>query len=542
MAMIKICNDPLGLSSIQERPGRTELQTLGLPPSGPMDTRSFTTANRLVFNPDHTAAIEIAIGGLQLQFDEDLIFALAGAPMTATLNGHFVPFYNAIQAKAGDRLHIGHLVNNGMRAYLAFRGGIAAPKNLGSRATLVRNHIGSVLQKGDRYTINTIQEAPHQPSTPIPLTSHWMLRVRVGPQASPEYIDKKSLQTLLNTTWTVGHHIDRSRIQLSPRSALWPAECKSQVPDTPLQPGAICFANDHAVIAGIDEPTLGSFCNFCCIASSDLWKVGQLAPGNTLCFQVISGVAQLERLENKNYAANYLQCGDNAVLVEYGPPGNQLNLHMRVHKLRESLRSVPIPGIVSCTPGLRGLLIHYENIKKIRLLYKLQSREAQLNNSQVVPARRIRLPLTWDDPETQYATQCLTHEPVPELLEAEKQNILNSEFLIVGLGHSSPGSPLLINLSNEALPDLPLQIGTMPPDGALGLSGQTLCIYGAESTGDFQLIARTLPPWQPQTNNLLQRFDCITFYPVSSAQLDQLRHQLKIGTFELNALPTILTL
>ncbi|KDR88393.1 biotin carboxylase N-terminal domain-containing protein, partial [Agrobacterium tumefaciens] len=82
---------PGAQSSLQELPGRLGLWHVGVPPSGPMDERSFRHANRLVGNHDHTAALEITVSGPVLKFFADVTVALAGAGMPMTCDGEPVP-------------------------------------------------------------------------------------------------------------------------------------------------------------------------------------------------------------------------------------------------------------------------------------------------------------------------------------------------------------------------------------------------------------------------------------------------------------------
>ena len=62
---------PGAQSSLQELPGRLGLWHVGVPPSGPMDERSFRHANRLVGNADETAALELTVSGPTLRFHTD---------------------------------------------------------------------------------------------------------------------------------------------------------------------------------------------------------------------------------------------------------------------------------------------------------------------------------------------------------------------------------------------------------------------------------------------------------------------------------------
>ena len=75
---------PGAQSSLQELPGRLGLWHVGVPPSGPMDERSFRLANRLVGNADDNRALELTVSGPTLRFYTDTVIALGGAQMPMT--------------------------------------------------------------------------------------------------------------------------------------------------------------------------------------------------------------------------------------------------------------------------------------------------------------------------------------------------------------------------------------------------------------------------------------------------------------------------
>ncbi len=107
---------------------RCGLWHVGVPPSGPMDDRSFRHANRLVGNtPTRRRRSSCTVSGPMLKFFSDVAVALAGAQMPMTLDGTPVPHGQAILVKAGQTLAIGAIAGAGQRSYLAVAGGFAAP-------------------------------------------------------------------------------------------------------------------------------------------------------------------------------------------------------------------------------------------------------------------------------------------------------------------------------------------------------------------------------------------------------------------------------
>ena len=86
------------LTSIQDG-GRTGYQQYGVSLSGPMDVRSFRTANILVGNDMDAASLEMTLMGAELEFLSSETVALAGADMSPTLNGAAVHMNRAIPVK-----------------------------------------------------------------------------------------------------------------------------------------------------------------------------------------------------------------------------------------------------------------------------------------------------------------------------------------------------------------------------------------------------------------------------------------------------------
>ena len=81
--------------------------------------------------------------GPTLTFTSDNIIAVTGGDLTPMLDGQPFPMYKAVLVKKGQKLMFAG-ARNGSRGYIAFAGGLDIPLVMGSKSTLLRNHIGGV--------------------------------------------------------------------------------------------------------------------------------------------------------------------------------------------------------------------------------------------------------------------------------------------------------------------------------------------------------------------------------------------------------------
>src|SRR5262249_54186610 len=121
-----------GVVTVQDWPGRLGHWAVGVPPSGPMDDRSFRAGNRVVGNPEGAAGLECEAHGPTLRFARPALVCLAGAAMAATLDGAPVAPWAPVAVPAGATLACGPVTGPGARAYLLVAGGIDVPEHLGS--------------------------------------------------------------------------------------------------------------------------------------------------------------------------------------------------------------------------------------------------------------------------------------------------------------------------------------------------------------------------------------------------------------------------
>lgn len=569
-------------SSIQEFPGRVGYWDIGVPPSGPMDDLAFRLANNLVGNAGAAAGLELTVSGPTLKFNAPAVIALCGAHMKAELNGQPVPYWTAIKVPAGGVLKVRSIQGAGQRAYLAVRGGLDVPEYMGSRATFTLGqfggHAGRALRAGDtlrlQESVDLEQIAQPLPTALIPTYSHsWTIAVMYGPHGAPDFFTPDDIEKFFATEWEVHYNSSRTGVRLIGPKPQWARTDggeaglhPSNIHDNAYAIGAIDFTGDMPVILGPDGPSLGGFVCPATIVSGELWKIGQLRPGDKVRFRCVSVPTPILHATTAATSVCYRQAGDNYLLVEYGPLVLDLELRFRVHALMDWLQQERIGGVLELTPGIRSLQVHYDSkvISQRALLDILLRAEEQLPSIDDVdvPSRIVHLPLSWDDPATRvaidkYMQSVRKDAPwCPSNIEfirringldsiADVQRIVfEASYLVMGLGDVYLGAPVATPLDprHRLVTTKYNPARTWTPENAVGIGGAYLCVYGMEGPGGYQFVGRTVQMWNRyrQTKDftggrqwLLRFFDQLRFYPVSADELLQMREDFPRGKFQL---------
>ncbi len=461
-------------TTVQDYPGRLGHWDVGVPPSGPMDALAFRLGNRLVGNPPSSAGLEITLTGPTLVFNTDAVIALTGATTSATLDDHPLAFWQTHTIRRGQTLRVGTVSGTGMRAYLSVRHGFDIPDYLGSKATFTLGqfggHAGRALRAGDVLRVNThaifgdsdsiTTDLSALPAELIPThTLNWDISVLYGPHGAPDFFQPEDIADLFTSTYEVHFNSARTGVRLIGPKPRWARKDggeaglhPSNIHDNAYAIGTIDFTGDMPIILGPDGPSLGGFVCPATIIAADLWKIGQLKPGDKVRFQVTTAAEARQREATQEAfietlqpsapatkrkpastssfssvspaaplppeppvihripekpgtpAVAYRRSGDKYLLVEYGPLVLDLNLRFRVHALMQWLADNHTPGLLDLTPGIRSLQIHYESriLPIERLMETLIEAEKHLPGVEdmEVPTRIVHLPLSWEDEST----------------------------------------------------------------------------------------------------------------------------------------------
>jgi urea carboxylase len=554
-------------TSVQDYPGREGYWAIGVPPSGPMDALSFRLGNCLLGNDEGAAGLEITATGPSLLFNTAATICLTGADFGATLNGAAVARNVPVSVEAGQELVFGRVRNGGVRGYLLVAGGLDIPEYLGSRSTFdlgeFGGHAARRLVAGDTLHLGDAPKVTRVSVDNVPaIGSAWRLRVLYGPHGAPDFFTPGDIDMFTASAWTVHYNSNRTGVRLVGPKPHWARQDggeaglhPSNIHDNAYAIGAIDFTGDMPIILGPDGPSLGGFvCPFVVIAA-DLWKVGQLAAGDSVRFDVVAAdtaaaawttqsawllgetpdaecVADQGRdiadfspvlgdlpAQDGRPRVVYRQQGDRNILVEYGPIILDLELRIRVHALMIELERMALPGVVDVVPGIRSLQVHFDGIAldQAAALAALIAAEERLGGLEdfTIPSRIIHLPLSWKDPAI-YETIAKYQEAVrddapwcPDNIEfirringltdmdAVKTIVFDATYLVMGLGDVYLGAPVAtpVDPRHRLVTTKYNPARTWTPPNVVGIGGAYMCIYGMEGPGGYQLFGRTIQVW-----------------------------------------------
>jgi biotin-dependent carboxylase-like uncharacterized protein len=266
--------------------GRFGYAHLGVSASGAADALALRAGNLLVGNAENAAALEMTLTGAALAFETAAVVALTGSDFAAGL-----PLWTAVEIAAGATIRFG-LTRSGARCYLAVRGGIRAPKVLGSASTHLVTCIGGrALRKGDLLSIGA--DAIRRPRTSRlkPPAADGPLRVTAGPQAA--WFGGE----LYASTYHVTEATDRMGVRL--HGPAIPSPAGHMVTEgVPL--GAVQVPPDgQPIILFVEHQTTGGYAKPANVISADLWRVGQLRPRDEVAFQRVTMDEALDLLRRQ---------------------------------------------------------------------------------------------------------------------------------------------------------------------------------------------------------------------------------------------------
>ncbi len=289
-------HEPGAQTTVQDlgRPGQLRF---GIPPSGPIDVRAFVLANRLVGNPDGAAALECTVQGPRFEVDAPCAIAVTGADMPVTVNGVAAPAWTTLPLRAGDMVRVG-AARHGVRAYIAFSGGLDVPLVLGSLATYLRGRLGGLegraLRRGDRLRLFPAPLPPRRrvrPEAVVDVEAPPTIRVVIGPQ--DDRFTPEGIAALLGAEYEMLPQSDRMGARL--RGPAVTHRRGHDIVSDGIALGSIQVPGDgQPIVLLVDRQSTGGYTKVATVCSFDIGRLGQVKPGQRLRFAAL-GLADAHR-------------------------------------------------------------------------------------------------------------------------------------------------------------------------------------------------------------------------------------------------------
>lgn len=250
----------LGLVTVQDL-GRRGHMHEAVPPGGALVPELLVAANRAVHNPDAAAAIEV-LGQLVVRARADVTVAVDDGPPRAL--------------RAGDELAVG----SGARrcAYLAVRGGIAAPEQLGGHGTLLSAQLGAPLRGKDVLEVAALAAV----TAPV---EHFVERdtIEIVPGPDRDAFAEDALARLASAPYRILPSSDRVGTRLAgpplPRTPGFRERSR------PMVCGAVEVPGDgQPIVLGPEHPTTGGYPVIGVIASAELGRFFAIRLGGFVRF------------------------------------------------------------------------------------------------------------------------------------------------------------------------------------------------------------------------------------------------------------------
>ncbi|MGQ8873775.1 5-oxoprolinase subunit C family protein [Paenibacillus sp. TSA_86.1] len=298
------------LTTVQDE-GRIGYRRYGVPVGGVMDTFAARAANMLVGNSRHEAVLEITMAGPELRLLENQLISLCGADLSATVDQQPVPLWRPVLLQAGSILRFG-ACRHGLRAYLAFAGGIDVPKVMGSRSTDLKTGFGGVhgraLRVADVLETGVISDEVQQWISVVGIqwaenksmvAPAWLLSERQRPSyygkpvirvmqgQDHSYFSAESVKRFYAEDYVVSPQSDRMgyRLQGSRLDLNRPMQRLSE---------AVTFgtvqvpADGQPIVLMADHQTIGGYPVIAQVAAVDLPILAQVRPGSRISFEPVT--------------------------------------------------------------------------------------------------------------------------------------------------------------------------------------------------------------------------------------------------------------
>ncbi|WP_328472447.1 biotin-dependent carboxyltransferase family protein [Streptomyces sp. NBC_00448] len=271
------------LTTVQDL-GRPGFAHLGVPASGALDRPAHLLANRLVGNPAAAAGLETTLNGCAVRASRPMLAAVTGAACPVRVDGRPVAWGAPVRVPAGAVLDVG-AATGGVRAYLAFAGGVDMPEVLGSRATDLLSGLGPApLADGAELPLGARRSGPTGACDVLPyggLGTELVLPLLPGPR--DDWFAPDAPRALARGRYEVSPASNRIGLRTlgPPLERVRDAE----LPSEGMVLGAVQVPPDgRPVVFLADHPTTGGYPVIGVVPAAALPAAAQARPGTPVRF------------------------------------------------------------------------------------------------------------------------------------------------------------------------------------------------------------------------------------------------------------------
>ncbi len=281
-----------GLQSSVQDLGRPGWRHLGLGSAGAMDPVALQLANALLGQDLTLPALEISGGPLLLRFEQDCVFAWAGADYECRLDEQPCPVGWPHAAKAGQSLLL-QGPRAGRFAYLALPGGIAVQARMGSCSTDLAGGFGGAhgraLRPGDALQAASSRSVlPTGRRRGLPaFTAPQRLDLRVLPGPEAALFHPGAMADFWRADWRLGARSNRmgSRLDGPPLRGSDRPDTLGELLSHAVLPGVVQVPPDgQPIVLMADAQATGGYPRIAVLIEADLPRLAQCTPGQRLRF------------------------------------------------------------------------------------------------------------------------------------------------------------------------------------------------------------------------------------------------------------------
>lgn len=286
--------------------GRKSAQAFGFSVAGAADEYAYCLANSLVRNKLSTTALEITLGKCTFKALQDCEIAITGADCLSLVDQERAKHNQAFILRKGQTLTL-NTPQLGIFTYLSIRGGLQTKQWQNSVSQIAREQVfgltASQITDGSTLFIGTSE--PYQRDSLLPLTAANLAAldetttVRFIPTTLYKSLPLREQLDIEQAIYRISPSSDRMGYRVTSETKVSFGKNKNlRHLSMPVTAGMIQISNDGLpIILMKDSQTIGGYPVLGSVMKTDLFRLAQLRPGQSLKFVPCSLQFALTQLE-----------------------------------------------------------------------------------------------------------------------------------------------------------------------------------------------------------------------------------------------------